>query len=520
MRTWGVTKTVQPRDYQVEAIDRARGLYRNGHKWVILCSGTGSGKTFMGAWIIDSACKLGKRVLFIVDRISLVEQTSMRMHELGIQHGVVHADRSFGLSENFLICSSQTLESRGQMPACDFVVIDECHTIRKKIVDRLKSDSNVKVLGLSATPFKAELATYYTGVVNIRSTNQLIRDKWLVDMRVVIPEQIDMTGAKVNSSGEWGDNVCAERAMRITGDIVKDWQRYTQKMFGGAVKTLVFSATVDHGRELCQEFNSIGYGFEQVSYKDARDPESRRRRIQAFREGKIHGLVSVEALAKGFDVEDVQCIVMARPYRKSLESVVQIIGRGMRKSRGKDFFLLMDHANNYLRHERELEIFLENGVSGLPDPKKAKEKKAKPVENPVSERVCAAPGCHYLMPKGADTCPLCGHKQPPRPSGIVTVEGDMAEVDRAQGLPDNPDQLWGEICHLAIERRGPDRVAALKSARGWFKSLTGKWPEPRGIGLRPARMCSVPVRVEVHKSIQRYKAMCRRKELARARKAA
>ena len=56
--------------------------------------------------------------------------------------------------------------------------------------------------------------------------------------------------------------------------------------------------------------------------------------------------MSCEALAKGFDVPDVLCLIGARPYRKSLAAHIQQIGRVMRPSPGKEFALVLDFAGN------------------------------------------------------------------------------------------------------------------------------------------------------------------------------
>ena len=60
----------------------------------------------------------------------------------------------------------------------------------------------------------------------------------------------------------------------------------------------------------------------------------------------IRVLISVEALAKGFDVPDVGCVVDCRPLRKSLSTAIQMWGRGLRSSpeTGKTDCILLDHC--------------------------------------------------------------------------------------------------------------------------------------------------------------------------------
>ena len=166
-----------------------------------------------------------------------------------------------------------------------------------KTIDMIKR-LNVPTIGLTATPFSPGMGKTYSRIVNARTTNALIDDGWLVKPKVFCATEIDMTGAPVNSMGEWGGTDVERRAMPIVGDIVSEWVAHTNKIFGGAVKTLVFTPTVAYGEELCEQFNSAGYRFEQVSYRDNGD--GRQSNINDFRAGKLDGLVSCEALAKGF----------------------------------------------------------------------------------------------------------------------------------------------------------------------------------------------------------------------------
>jgi len=99
------------------------------------------------------------------------------------------------------------------------------------------------------------------------------------------------------------DAEVTKRSMEIVGDVVEAWVEKTQAHFGGPVKTLVFSASVAHGEELCRQFQANGFNFQQVSYKDGND-DSRRALIEEFRkdDSEIMGLISVEVPGQSFDV--------------------------------------------------------------------------------------------------------------------------------------------------------------------------------------------------------------------------
>src|SRR3546814_21011731 len=61
------------------------------------------------------------------------------------------------------------------------------------------------------------------------------------------------------------------------------------------------------------------------------------------------------------------CGISARPYRKSLSSHVQQLGRVMRPAPGKTFALWLDHSGNYLRFHNDTQELFEHGVQKLDD---------------------------------------------------------------------------------------------------------------------------------------------------------
>jgi DNA repair protein RadD len=172
--------------------------------------------------------------------------------------------------ERVQVCSAQTLEKRGFLDQADLLVVDEAHCVRKQTAALIKNHADLKVLGLSATPFTKGSGELYTNIVNVTTTDKLVAEGHLVPVKMYAAKAIDMAGAKV-VAGEWADRDIEERGLKIIGDVVGEWIDKTTKHYGGPVKTIVFSATVDHGEELCKQFNAAGFNFQQISYKDAND---------------------------------------------------------------------------------------------------------------------------------------------------------------------------------------------------------------------------------------------------------
>ena len=103
------------------------------------------------------------------------------------------------------------------------------------------------------------LGDIYQGLVNVRTTDQLVEDGWLVPFKIYVGTTIDMAGAKT-TGGEWRDSEVSERTLPVIGDIVSEWRKKTHEVFGEGrtPKTLVFSASVANGADLCREFQNIG----------------------------------------------------------------------------------------------------------------------------------------------------------------------------------------------------------------------------------------------------------------------
>src|SRR3954469_4361713 len=63
------------RDHQATGIDDLRNALRDGHRRPMLQAPCGAGKTLLTAAIVEMALAKGKRVLFVVPSIDLVDQT-------------------------------------------------------------------------------------------------------------------------------------------------------------------------------------------------------------------------------------------------------------------------------------------------------------------------------------------------------------------------------------------------------------------------------------------------------------
>lgn len=466
------------RTYQVESVERLRQGIRDGHRSQMLCSPTGSGKTIIAAFLMAEANKKFSRVGFVVDRVNLVDQASAVLSDYGLEHGVIQGGHwRFRPYERIQVCSAQTLEKRGFFPGLNLLIVDEAHCVRKQTASLIKSRDDVRVLGLSATPFTKGLKELYTNVVNVTTTDKLVADGFLVPIKMYAAKAIDMAGAKV-VAGEWAERDIEERGMKIVGDVVGEWVAKTTQHYGGPVKTIVFSATVDHGEELCRQFNAAGFNFQQISYKDANE-ERRRELIAEFRkeDSEIHGLVSCEVFTKGFDVPDIRCGISARPYRKSFSSHIQQLGRVMRPFPGKEDALWLCHSGNLLGFADDMFDLFANGVQDLDDGKRDQKVRKEPTPREKERFACS---CGFMVPAGAQRCPACGKERAARLSLIENVDGEMVALGKQDvKLPSyltDRESVWRQLCGHALERKKGNAEAARKFALASYRNIYKSWP--------------------------------------------
>ena len=327
------------REHQMQVIDALREGFRQGHRSQLLYAPTGFGKTEVAIYLMKATTEKYNKAAIVLDRLVLVDQTSMRLTKYGLDHGVYQSGHwKYAPYERLQVCSAQTLEARGDFPKIDLLIVDEAHITRKQTSEFIKNNPGVRIVGLTATPFTKGLGELYSNVVCGATNGWLVDNRWLTPLRVYIAKEIDMTGAK-KIAGEWSADVVAERGMKITGDIVEEWSKKTHEIFGKPEKTIVFCSGVAHGADLVEQFARKGYNFVSISYKD--NDEFKKAAIEDFAkpDTEIHGLIATDILTRGFDVPDVKIGVSARPFSKSLSSHIQQMGRVMRPYEGKDFAL-------------------------------------------------------------------------------------------------------------------------------------------------------------------------------------
>ena len=468
--------------FQANAKLDLRKNMRRGIRRQILCAPCGSGKTEVAMSIIADAVKRGSTVVFIADRQNLVDQTSAKFFAYGIDHGVAMSNRTFGRNQKVQICCAQTLESRGfmmsgiqdlfseeyQSPRVNLVIIDECHDRRIGIWDLAKKADFV--IGLSATPVREGLGEFYEAVVNVISTNELINQGYLSQVEVVAPTHSMVNLKGVGGGKEFLKKELHARTRLVVGDVVPEWQRQTEKWFGGPVKTIVFCSSIADAIAVAGYFQMLGFDFRVISSES--DDDEKIKAVSDFKQNKCLGIVNVDILTRGFDVPETMCMVDLAPT-KSVAKHWQRIGRIMRtaEEHGKEFGLLIDHADNWRSFDQATQAFFASGINDLNSNEFIKAKRNSN-EKEKSEMVCS---CGYVLKIGTKVCPSCGKERIRPVSTLATVPGDMEHIDSVDGSGGVFEgNWWPEVCKYFIKLSPDDTKRAESRARGSWWGLYGR----------------------------------------------
>ena len=393
-----MSEAITLRDYQQGAIDKLREALAAGYKRPVMQAPTGAGKTVIAAALVNMAREKGKRVIFAVPAISLINQTVERFRANGIfDIGVIQADHEMtDPDQPVQVCSVQTL-ARRTIPKADLVIVDECH-VMFKLYDKWMNEEQwlgIPFVGLTATPWARGMGAKgrWDHLIVVTTTNALIDQKSLSDFKVYAPAHPDLSGVKtVAGDYEMKGLASVMDKGNLVADIVSTWLAR-----GESRPTICFAVNRLHAKHIETQFREAGVSAE---YMDAfTDLDDREAIIKRFSNGDTKVICNVGVLTTGFDA-DVRCIILARPTKSEI-LYVQMIGRGLRTADGKDHCLILDHSDTTLRLGFVTDIHatdLDDGTA-----RRAPKQQTAPLPK-------ECPQCHFLKPPKSQKCPACGHQ--------------------------------------------------------------------------------------------------------------
>ena len=440
------------RGYQQDIVDRLRASIASGKRRPLVSLPTGAGKTRLALAVAAAAAAKGNPTGVMVERNVLADQWALEARRWGFDTGIVQAGRTWR-GRHLTVYSQQTVEKRSgsardTWPDEPVVFVDEAHIQRDRVSEWVRAGAGRSgaaeqsagrpdgpagiVIGLTATPMAKGLADTWDDLIAGPTTQRLTEEGHLVPLQVFMGRaKVDMRGAKVNrATGEWTGQAVDDRMSAIVGSVADEWMRVAEERFDSPPKTLCFSATVASGAKLVKAFNGLGCGeiAAQISYADKpRDRADilRRYGLAEGEPGKLYVLVNVSVVGRGFDVPDAGVLIDASPYRASIQSYAQMIGRVLRPANGAavggESAMVFDHTGNYARFLPQWRQFFKDGVRELlaADDEDEEEKRRRvvlwqcPGVVEYEQEVCGGvemrqEDCREWLPDAEATCRRCG----------------------------------------------------------------------------------------------------------------
>lgn len=331
------------RDYQIEMKTRLMEAWK-AHRSVMVQMPTGTGKTHLLASVVSEfVSSAGSGVWLIAHRRELVAQ----MEETLAKYGIRREDTPVRvMSVQWL---SRHWNEAGDAPG--LIVIDEAHhALAASYTEMWKRYPAAKKLGVTATPCRLNRRGFtelFEVLVTSWSIAEFIEKGVLsvfdyVSIRPGSEEQRLIDG--LEKRGADGDYQVKEMDAVLNRRPGIERLYRSVRQFASGKKGMVYAISIEHARRIAEYYSRRGVNAVAV---DSKTPAMERKRmVEEFRHGKIEVLVNVDVFSEGFDCPDVEFVQLARPTL-SLAKYLQQVGRGLRRSEGKEACMLIDNVGLY-----------------------------------------------------------------------------------------------------------------------------------------------------------------------------
>jgi type I restriction enzyme R subunit len=369
---------------------------------------TGAGKTRTAIALVDMLmrCNWVKRVLFLADRVALVNQAINVFKKHLPDAAPVNLVTEKDTEGRVFACTYPTMmglindtrdgQRRFGVGHFDLIIIDEAH---RSVFQKYRTIFNYfdsVLLGLTATP-KDEIDRNTYGLFELEngvptdaySLEDAVKDGYLVPLKAVsVPLKFQRQGINYGELSEaereewdaleWDTEGNAPE--RVEAEAVNKWlfnkdtvdkvlehlMTRGLKVAGGdrLGKTIIFAKNQDHAEFIAQRFNA---NYPHLKGEFARVITFKTSYAQSLidnfsqKDKEPHIAISVDMLDTGIDVPEVVNLVLFKIVR-SKTKFWQMIGRGTRLcpdlfglGQDKQFFYLFDYCQNleFFQHNSE-----------------------------------------------------------------------------------------------------------------------------------------------------------------------
>lgn len=397
-----INTKIAGRDYQQRAIRAVLEAVEKRKRKFLLVMATGTGKTRTCIALVESLMRAGwaEKVLFLVDRIALRDQTldAFKEHLPNEPRWPKVGEKSIAKDRRVYVSTYPTMlnvirdESNSLSPHFfDLVVVDESHRSIYNTYQEILDYFNTITLGLTATPtdvidhntfelFETEdgVPTYaysYEEAVNnippylsnfqVMKIKTKFQDEGINKRTITLEDQkkLILEGKEIEEINFEGTELEKTVSNRGTNAlIVKTFMEDCIKDSNGVLpgKSIFFCVGKNHAREIEHIFDNLYPEYKGELAKVIVSDDPRAYGKGGLLDQFIHNdmprvAISVDMLDTGIDVRELVNLVFAKPVF-SYTKFWQMIGRGTRLLEPekikpwctvKDVFLIMDCWDNF-----------------------------------------------------------------------------------------------------------------------------------------------------------------------------
>jgi DNA repair protein RadD len=404
------------RDYQQDSLDAIHKWWQShpGYAQIpLVVMPTASGKSVVIAELarlmFDSWPEMHPRTVVLVPSKELAEQNAEKLRALlplNLSVGYYSASLGKRPDADVIVATIGSIWKAAHLLGdIKCVVIDEAHLVNpdgaelgryRKFLTALAKYCKFRVVGCTATPFRGNGvwltdgdAPLFNGVAITIKIQDLLDLKFLS----ALVRPVDAIATRIDTDGissSNGDYNIGELEERVSG-YLEGAANDACQLAADRKKWIAFLPSIANASQFAQLLNDRNIPTAVVTGQTPK--KERERLVRQFRDGEYRCLVTVLALATGFDVPDVDCICWLRPTRSPV-LYVQGAGRGMRIAPGKTNCLWLDFSDTTER-------------LGPVDAIKGRTKKPPTVDRSAPQAIC--PDCgEVVIPASLAFCPSCG----------------------------------------------------------------------------------------------------------------
>lgn len=330
-----------------------------GHPLIV--APTGAGKSLIVAEVIKRVITLKSnyRVFCVCHRKEILEQNAKELQAMLPKEpiGIYSAGLRQKTMRRVTFANIQSIYKK-DIPESHLIIIDECHLIpdsstsmyQKFIKKCQEKNARVKILGLTATPFRldkgalvGDSSSIFTNIAYDIPLALLIREGYLAPLiSRTSTDETDLAGLR--KSGYDYNQEDLEKAFDP-----KTENHVTEIIAKGADRKhwLIFCTSIKHTEHVAQVLNARGIPCHAI-HSELLDME-RTKRIEEFKAGHVRAICNCEILTTGFNFRPIDMIVLLRATQ-SCGLYVQICGRGTRTAPEKVNCLVLDFGKNIETH--------------------------------------------------------------------------------------------------------------------------------------------------------------------------